>query len=41
MLTWTDAILVSLLALGSAVLVGILGYLMEKSNEDKAGEEHK
>jgi len=33
---WTDAVIVSLIAIGSVVLVGILGYLIEKKGaEDK------
>ena len=37
---WLDAVIVSLIALGSVVVVGILGYLIEKKgaqerNEDK------
>jgi len=37
---WTDAVIVSLLALGAVVVIGVLGYLIEKKgakegNEDK------
>jgi hypothetical protein len=35
---WTDAVIVSLIAIGTVVLVGILGYLIEKKGaEDKDG----
>jgi hypothetical protein len=37
---WTDALIVSLLAIGSVVVIGVLGYLIEKKgtqeeNKDK------
>jgi len=33
---WTDALIVTLIAIGTVVLVGILGYLIEKKGtEDK------
>jgi len=36
MVGWTDVVIVSLIAVGSVVLVGILGYLIEKNAaEDK------
>ena len=36
MMGWTDVVIVSLLALGAVVLVGVLGYLIEKKgSEDK------
>ena len=33
MVGWTDVALVSLLALGSAVVVGILGFLIDKTSD--------
>jgi len=43
MATWVDAVIVSLIALGSVVLIGILGYFADKSGtgtgyDDKIGE---
>jgi len=36
MMGWTDVVIVSLLALGAVVVVGVLGYLIEKKgSEDK------
>jgi len=35
MVGWTDVALVSLLALGSAVVVGILGFLIDRSASDR------
>ncbi len=36
MVGWTDIVIVSLIALGSVVLVGVLGYLIDKKGaEDK------
>ena len=36
MMGWTDVVIVSLLALGAVVVVGVLGYLIEKKGaEDK------
>lgn len=32
MVGWTDIVIVSLIALGSVVLVGVLGYLIDKSS---------
>jgi hypothetical protein len=37
---WLDAVIVSLIAIGSVVVIGVLGYLIEKKgphegNEDK------
>ena len=31
---WTDAVIVSLIAIGSVVLMGILGYLIEKKGAE-------
>jgi hypothetical protein len=33
MATWIDGIIVSLLAIGATVLVGVVGYLIEKNDE--------
>jgi hypothetical protein len=30
MTSWTDAVIVSLLTVGAVVLIGVLGYLIEK-----------
>ena len=36
MVGWTDVVIVSLIAIGSVVVIGILGYLIEKKGaEDK------
>jgi hypothetical protein len=36
MVGWTDVVIVSLISLGSVVLVGVLGYLIDKKGaEDK------
>ena len=32
MVSWTDVAIVSLLALGSVVVVGVLGYFIDKSS---------
>jgi hypothetical protein len=32
MVGWTDVLIVTLLAIGATVLVGILGYLIERSD---------
>ena len=31
MAKWTDAVIVTLISMGAAVLLGIVGYLIEKS----------
>jgi hypothetical protein len=36
MVGWTDVVIVSLLAVGSVVLVGVLGYLIDKSSAASA-----
>jgi hypothetical protein len=40
---WVDGVIVSAIALGASVLVGILGYLVDKSEgkseEDQSAEE--
>jgi hypothetical protein len=41
---WVDGVIVSVIALGASVLVGILGYLVDKSegkSEQDKGEEAK
>jgi hypothetical protein len=40
MVGWTDVAIVTLLAIGATVLVGVLGYLIEK-NSDENGEPTK
>jgi hypothetical protein len=34
MMEWTDVVIVCLLAIGAVVLVGILGYLIEKKGTE-------
>ena len=34
MAEWTDAVIVSLITIGAVVLVGILGYLIEKKGAE-------
>jgi len=36
---WTDAVIVSLLALGAVVVIGVLGYLIEKKGAQEANED--
>ena len=31
---WTDAVIVTLIAIGATVLIGVLGYLIEKSSDE-------
>jgi hypothetical protein len=33
MATWVDGIIVSLLAIGASVFVGVVGFLIEKNDE--------
>jgi hypothetical protein len=35
---WVDGVIVSLLAIGASVVVGILGYLVEKSEAKSEGK---
>jgi hypothetical protein len=35
----TDIVIVSLIAIGSVVLVGVLGYLIEKKGAQEGGED--
>ena len=37
MVGWTDVVIVSLIAIGSVVVVGVLGYLIEKGAQDENG----
>jgi hypothetical protein len=41
MFGWTDVVIVSLIAVGSVVLVGVLGYLINKSSDDKPEEDRR
>jgi hypothetical protein len=36
---WTDAVIVSLIALGSVVVIGVLGYLIEKKGAQEGNED--
>ena len=38
MISWTDAIIVTLLAVGTAVLVGVLGYLIDKNSAQEGND---
>jgi hypothetical protein len=38
MATWVDGVIVSLIAIGASVLVGLLGYFADKGAGDSAGE---
>jgi len=35
MVGWTDVVIVSLISLGSVVLVGVLGYLIDRKGTDE------
>jgi hypothetical protein len=39
MMGWTDVVIVSLIAIGSVVLVGVLGYLIEKKGTQEESED--
>jgi hypothetical protein len=39
MMGWTDVLIVSLIAIGSVVVVGILGYLIEKKGTQEGNED--
>jgi hypothetical protein len=41
MVGWTDVLIVSLLAVGSVVLVGVLGYLIDRASDDKPEEDRR
>lgn len=34
MISWTDAIIVTVIAVGTAVLVGVLGYILDKKGTE-------
>ena len=36
---WVDGVIVALLAIGASVLVGILGYLVDKSEGKSEGDQ--
>ena len=38
MATWVDGVIVSLIAIGASLLVGLLGYLADKGNASKEGD---
>lgn len=37
MATWVDGMIVSVIALGATILIGVLGWLMDKNSEDRNG----
>jgi hypothetical protein len=39
MVGWTDILIVSLIAIGSVVLVGVLGYLIEKKGAQEGSDD--
>ena len=39
MAAWTDAVIVTLIAIGAVVVIGILGYLIEKKGAQEGSEE--
>jgi hypothetical protein len=41
MVGWSDTAIVTLIAIGSSVLVGVLGYLIEKSSDDSSEPQHE
>ena len=41
MVGWSDTVIVTLIAIGSSVLVGVLGYLIEKSSDDSSEPRHE
>jgi len=41
MVGWSDTAIVTLIAIGSSVLVGVLGYLIEKSSDDSSEPRHE
>ena len=41
MVGWSDTVIVTLIAIGSSVLVGVLGYLIEKSSDESSEPRHK
>jgi membrane protein YqaA with SNARE-associated domain len=41
MVGWSDTVIVTLIAIGSSVLVGVLGYLIEKSSDESGEPRHE
>ena len=41
MVGWSDTVIVTLIAIGSSVLVGVLGYLIEKSSDEGGEPRHE
>src|SRR6185503_3119915 len=39
MVGWTDVVIVSLIAIGSVVLIGVLGYLIDKTGTQEENQE--
>jgi hypothetical protein len=39
MVGWTDVVIVSLIAIGAVVLVGVLGYLIDKNATPEGNQE--
>jgi hypothetical protein len=39
MVGWTDIVIVSLIAIGSVVLIGVLGYLIEKKGAQEGSDD--
>jgi|GEM_PF-2325628 hypothetical protein len=39
MVGWTDVVIVSLIAIGSVVLIGVLGYLIDKTGAQEGNQE--
>jgi hypothetical protein len=39
MMGWTDVVIVSLIAIGSVVLIGVLGYLIDKTGTQEGNQE--
>jgi len=41
MVGWSDTVIVTLIAIGSSVVVGVLGYLIEKSSDESGEPRHE
>jgi len=41
MVGWSDTVIVTLIAIGSSVLVGVLGYLIEKMSDESGEPRHE
>jgi hypothetical protein len=39
MVGWTDVVIVSLIAIGSVVLIGVLGYLIDNTGTQEENQE--